>query len=237
MTNLNLNTLLSQNAYPGRGIVVGKSADGEHAIIAYFIMGRSQNSRNRVFIEQQNGDLLTAPHDISKLEDPSLIIYAPLRSIDNHVIVTNGDQTDTVYNFVAEGKTFAQALETRAFEPDRPNFTPRISAMLTMANNDFTYQMSILKSADEEGSACNRFTYTYAPINGVGHFLHTYMRDGNPLPTFEGEPERIALGNDIDDLANQIWYHLNSENKISLYVRFINLKTGKVENRLFNRYE
>ncbi len=237
MTNLNLNTLLSQNAYPGRGIVVGKSADGENAIIAYFIMGRSQNSRNRVFIEQQNGDLLTAPHDISKLEDPSLIIYAPLRSIDNHVIVTNGDQTDTVYNFVAEGKTFAQALETRAFEPDRPNFTPRISAMLSMADNDFTYQMSILKSADEEGSACNRFTYTYAPINGVGHFLHTYMRDGNPLPTFEGEPERITLGNDIDDLANQIWYHLNSENKISLYVRFINLKTGKVENRLFNRYQ
>ncbi len=237
MTNLNLNQLLSQNAYPGRGIFVGKSEDGTHAIIAYFIMGRSANSRNRVFIEQKNGDLLTAPHDVSKLEDPSLIIYAPLRSIDNHIIVTNGDQTDTVYDFVAQGKTFAQALETREFEPDRPNFTPRISAMLSMKNNDFTYQMSILKSADEAGSACNRFTYSYAPINGVGHFLHTYMRDGNPLPTFEGEPERITLGNDIDDLANAIWYHLNSENKISLYVRFVNLKTGEVQNRLFNRYQ
>ncbi len=237
MTNLNLNQLLSQNAYPGRGIVVGKSEDGTHAIIAYFIMGRSANSRNRVFIEQKNGDILTAPHDVSKLEDPSLIIYAPLRSIDNHIIVTNGDQTDTVYDFVAQGKTFAQALETREFEPDRPNFTPRISAMLSMKNNDFTYQMSILKSADEAGSACNRFTYSYAPINGVGHFLHTYMRDGNPLPTFEGEPERITLGNDIDDLANAIWYHLNSENKISLYVRFVNLKTGEVQNRLFNRYQ
>ncbi len=237
MTNLNLNHLLSKNEYPGRGIVVGKTQDGENAVIAYFIMGRSQNSRNRVFIEQQNGDLLTAPHDISKLEDPSLIIYAPLRSIENHVIVTNGDQTDTVYDFVAQGKTFSQALETREFEPDRPNFTPRISAMLTMKDNDFTYQMSILKSADEEGSACNRFTYAYAPINGVGHFLHTYACNGNPLPTFEGEPERIALGNDIDALANEIWFHLNSENKISLYVRFINLKTGKVENRLFNRYQ
>ncbi len=237
MTNLNLNNLLSKNEYPGRGIVVGKTADGENAVIAYFIMGRSQNSRNRVFIEQKNGDLLTAPHDISKLEDPSLIIYAPLRSIENHIIVTNGDQTDTVYDFVAQGKTFSQALETREFEPDRPNFTPRISAMLTMCDNDFTYQMSILKSADEEGSACNRFTYNYAPINGIGHFLHTYACNGNPLPTFEGEPERITLGNDIDALANEIWFHLNSENKISLYVRFINLKTGKVENRLFNRYQ
>jgi hypothetical protein len=237
MTNFNLNNLLSKNEYPGRGIVVGKTADGENAVIAYFIMGRSQNSRNRVFIEQKNGDLLTAPHDVSKLEDPSLIIYAPLRSIENHVIVTNGDQTDTVYDFVAQGKTFSQALETREFEPDRPNFTPRISAMLTMSDNDFTYQMSILKSADEEGSACNRFTYNYAPINGIGHFLHTYACNGNPLPTFEGEPERITLGNDIDALANEIWFHLNSENKISLYVRFINLKTGKVENRLFNRYQ
>ncbi len=232
-----LKTLLSQNAYPGRGIVIGKSPNGKYAVTAYFIMGRSANSRNRIFSEQENGDVLTAPFDASKVEDPSLIIYAPIRTYENKLIITNGDQTDTVYDHLKVGKTFIEGLQTREFEPDMPNFTPRISGMLTFSKQDFTYEMSILKSADEQGSACNRFHYFYAPINGVGHFLHTYINDGNPLPTFAGEPERIGTVDDIDLFAQGIWENLNADNKISLYVRFVNLENGQVENRMFNRFQ
>ncbi len=230
----NLAELLKNNTYAGRGIVVGKSEDGKSAAIAYFIMGRSENSRNRVFVEE--GENVTIyPFDESKVEDPSLIIYSPIKVIDNNLIVTNGDQTDTIYNFVADGASFEDALQTREFEPDCPNFTPRISAMLTFDENDFTYKMSILKSADQNGSACNRFTFSYASLNGIGHFLHTYVCDGNPIPTFVGEPERVAVPNDIDAFTNDIWQSLNADNKISLYVRYIDLKTGNVESRMINK--
>ena len=201
---------------------------------AYFIMGRSENSRNRIFTEK-NGEVFTEPFDSSKVQDPSLIIYAAIRSFENNLIVTNGNQTDTIYDGLKEGKCFKKALESREFEPDGPNFTPRISGMLTFGEGDFTYQMSILKSADAEGSACNRFTYTYAPKAGLGHFIHTYVCDGNPIPTFQGEPERIAVCDDIDEMTNRIWKALNEQNKISLYVRYVDLKTGKTENRLVNK--
>ena len=227
--------LLSGNTYPGRGIVIGQSEDGKNAVFAYFIMGRSENSRNRIFVECEDGEVKTHPFDASKVEDPSLIIYSPIRVCGNHLIVTNGDQTDTIYDFVKEGKSFKAALETREFEPDAPNFTPRISGMMTFADHSFTYQMSILKSADAEGSACNRFTYTYAPLTGLGHFLHTYICDGNPIPTFCGEPERVVIPNDIDAFANEIWENLNLANKISLYVRYVSLEDGSVQNRMFNK--
>ena len=230
----NLAQLLKNNTYAGRGIVVGKSEDGKNAVIAYFIMGRSENSRNRVFV-QEGENVTIYPFDESKVGDPSLIIYSPIKVIDNNLIVTNGDQTDTIYDFVADGASFEDALEIREFEPDSPNFTPRISAMLTFDENDFTYKMSILKSADEKGSACNRFTFNYAAITGVGHFLHTYVCDGNPIPTFVGEPERVAVPNDIDTFTNDIWTSLNADNKISLYVRYIDLKTGDVQNRMINK--
>ena len=231
---LDFKKLLSENTYPGRGIVIGKTSDGNKAVIAYFIMGRSENSRNRVFVEQGD-EVIIHPFDVSKVEDPSLIIYSPIKTIDNKLIVTNGDQTDTVYNFILNGKSFEDALETRCFEPDGPNFTPRISGILDFNNNDFSYKMSILKSADAQGSACNRYTYSYSPINGVGHFLHTYLCDGNPIPTFCGEPERIAISDDIDEFADMIWNNLNSNNKISLYVRYINLVDGTVENVMYNK--
>ena len=231
---LSLSEILSANTYPGRGIIVGLSEDKKYAVSAYFIMGRSENSRNRVFIE--NGDeVIIHPFDASKVEDPSLIIYSPIRKYENNLIVTNGDQTDTVYDGLAAGKCFSKALTARCFEPDAPNFTPRISAMLTFEETSFTYQMSILKSADAEGSACNRFTFSYAPIAGVGHFLHTYNCDGNPIPTFTGEPERIAITGDIDSFTKEIWENLNEQNKISLYVRFTDLATGKTENRMINK--
>lgn len=230
----NFNELLENNTYPGRGIAVGKTADGTHAAVAYFIMGRSENSRNRIFKEEGN-DVTIYPFDESKVEDPSLIIYSPIRTLENNLIVTNGDQTDTIYDFVSNGNSFSAALETREFEPDAPNFTPRISAMLTFDEEDFTYAMSILKSADEVGSACNRYTFNYNAINGVGQFIHTYNCDGNPIPTFTGEPERIAICNDIDEFANGIWNSLNETNKISLYVRFVDVKTGEVTNRMFNK--
>lgn len=231
---LDFKKLLSENTYPGRGIVIGKTSDGNKAVIAYFIMGRSENSRNRVFVEQGD-EVIIHPFDVSKVEDPSLIIYSPIKTIDNKLIVTNGDQTDTVYNFILDGKSFEDALETRCFEPDGPNFTPRISGILDFNHNDFSYKMSILKSADAQGSACNRYTYSYFPINGVGHFLHTYLCDGNPIPTFCGEPERIAISDDIDEFADMIWNNLNSNNKISLYVRYINLVDGTVENVMYNK--
>ena len=226
--------LIRDNAYVGRGIVIGKTADGTRACTAYFIMGRSANSRNRVFTEK-DGVLYTEPFDASKVEDPSLIIYAALREYENKLIVTNGDQTDTIYQGLQAGKSFAQALTSRAFEPDAPNFTPRISGMATFAAGDFTYEMSILKSADAAGTACNRYTFAYPALPGLGHFIHTYVCDGNPIPTFQGEPERVAVPNDIDEFTNGLWAALNADNKISLFVRYTDLKTGAVEKRLLNK--
>ena len=229
-----IGALLKDNTYPGRGIVIGKSEDGKKAVFAYFIMGRSENSRNRVF-KEDDGNVFTEPFDYSKVEDPSLIIYAAIRNHENKRVVTNGDQTDTIYEFLKEGKCFKQALKTREFEPDFPNFTPRISGMLTFGENDFKYQMSILKSADEKGSACNRYFYEYAPLNGLGHFIHTYVCDGNPIPTFQGEPERVATLDDIDAFTTKLWNALDENNKISLYVRYIDLETKTIENRLINK--
>ncbi len=226
--------LLVGNTYPGRGIVIGKTPDGTKAVAAYFIMGRSANSRNRIFTER-NGEVFTEPFDAARVQDPSLIIYAALRSRENHLIVTNGNQTDTVYDGLGKGLSFAEALESRAFEPDGPNWTPRISGMLTFADGDFTYQMSILKSADAEGTACNRYTFAYRPLPGLGHFLHTYVRDGNPIPTFQGEPERMAVCDGIDEMTERLWNALDPENRISLYVRYVNLADGQTENRLINK--
>ena len=226
--------LLAPNTYPGRGIIIGKSEDGKSAVIAYFIMGRSENSRNRVFTEKE-GSVYTEPHDYSKVSDPSLIIYSAIRKFENKLIVTNGDQTDTIYDFVSRGEDMRAALRTRDFEPDAPNFTPRISGMLTFANGDFNYEMSILKSADAEGSATNRYFYEYNSIAGLGHFIHTYVCDGNPIPTFQGEPERVTVSSDIDKYTDAIWNSLNENNKISLYVRYINLESGKEESRLVNK--
>lgn len=232
----NIAKLIEGNSYVGRGIVIGKTEDGTKALTAYFIMGRSNNSRNRIFVE--NGDeVIIHPYDASKVEDPSLIIYSPIRKYENNLIVTNGDQTDTVYDGLKEGKSFADALTSREFEPDAPNFTPRISGMMTFANDDFTYQMSILKSADAEGTACNRYTFSYPALKGLGHFIHTYVCDGAPIPTFQGEPERVAIGNDIDAFTNELWSSLDEDNKISLYVRTIDLKTGEIENRMINKFE
>lgn len=226
--------LIRGNSYVGRGIVIGKSADGRSACTAYFIMGRSQNSRNRVFAER-GGALYTEPYDASKVEDPSLIIYAAVREFENRLIVTNGDQTDTVYHGLAAGKSFSQALASRCFEPDAPNFTPRISGMLTFEDRDFSYEMSILKSADAQGSACSRYTFSYPSLPGVGHFLHTYVCDGSPLPTFQGEPERVAIPDSIDAFTDSLWNALDKDNKISLYVRYTNLESGKADTRLMNR--
>ena len=226
--------LIKDNTYVGRGIVIGKTADGKKAATAYFIMGRSENSRNRVFVEKGD-EVIIYPFDESKVEDPSLIIYSPIKVIDNKLIVTNGDQTDTIYDFIKDGKCFTSALKTREFEPDAPNFTPRISGMITFDDNDFTYKMSILKSADENGSACNRYTFDYSPIAGLGHFIHTYNHDGNPIPTFTGEPERVEIPNDIDEFTQKIWNNLNEDNKISIYVRYVDLENGSIENRMINK--
>ena len=211
-----IDELIEGNSYVGRGIVIGKSADAKKACVAYFIMGRSVNSRNRVFTEK-NGELFTEPFDASKVEDPSLIIYAALRSYQNKLIVTNGDQTDTVYQGLENGLCFDQALASREFEPDHPNLTPRISGMLTFENGDFNYQMSILKSADAVGSACNRYGFHYTALAGLGHFIHTYVCDGNPIPTFQGEPERVSIPDDIDAFTNELWTNLDENNKISLF--------------------
>ena len=226
--------LIQGNSYVGRGIVIGKTPDASRAVIAYFIMGRSENSRNRVFAEE-DGVLYTRPFDESKVADPSLIIYAAMRSFDNKLIVTNGDQTDTIYNGLAAGKSFGEALESRQFEPDAPNLTPRISGMLNFDNNDFSYQMSILKSADPEGTACNRYLFSYPALPGLGHFIHTYVCDGSPIPTFQGEPERMAIPDDAEEFTRRLWNSLDENNRISLYVRTVDLKTGAVENRLINK--
>lgn len=226
--------LLEGNTYPGRGIMIGQSPNGKNAVIAYFIMGRSVNSRNRVF-EETDGGIITKAHDESKLEDPSLIIYAPVRTEENNIVVTNGDQTDTIVKFLKDGMSFEDALRTREFEPDAPNFTPRISGMLTFDDGSFTYKMSILKSSDEKGSACNRYFYEYFPSAGVGHFIHTYNCDGNPIPTFTGEPERIAMCDDIDELTDSLWNALDADNKISLYVRYVSLDGSSDETRIINK--
>lgn len=229
-----IKNVLEENEYPGRGIIVGKTCDGKNAVAAYFIMGRSQNSQNRIFV-QKDDDVTIYPFDESKVEDPSLIIYSPIRVFGNKTIVTNGDQTDTIYEFLSEDKSFEQALNTRCFEPDAPNFTPRISALLCFENNDFSYKMSILKSGDDKGGVCNRYTFDYTPINGLCHFIHTYNGNGAPIPSFTGEPERINAVNDIDDFTNTIWESLNPDNKVSLFVRFIDLKTHETQNRLINK--
>ncbi len=226
---------LAGNSYPGRGIVIGKSADGKYAVTAYFIMGRSSNSRNRVFVEDGTG-IRTQAFDPSKLEDPSLIIYAPVRVLGNKTIVTNGDQTDTIYELMDRQQTFEQALRTREFEPDAPNYTPRISGIMHLENGSYNYAMSILKSNNGDPSSCNRFTFAYeSPKAGEGHFIHTYMGDGNPLPSFEGEPELVDMTGDIDSFTNMIWENLNEENKVSLFVRYIEIATGKYESRIVNK--
>ena len=222
---------LDGNTYPGRGIVLGVTPDGKKAVAAYFIMGRSVNSRNRVFIQEADG-IRTEAHDPSLMVDPHLIIYHPVREAGNGLIVTNGDQTDTIWEYLAKGESWESALRTRMFEDDGPNWTPRISGIQA---NDGSYKMSILKSADAEGSACARFFYEYPAIAGLGHFIHTYVENGDPIPTFQGEPERVSIPNDIDEFFQDIWENLDENNKISLYVRYIDLATGEEENRLVNK--
>ena len=226
---------LKGNAYPGRGIVIGRSADGKNAVIAYFIMGRSVNSRNRIFVTEGEG-IRTQAFDPSKLSDPSLVIYAPVRVLKNDTIVTNGDQTDTVYQGLEAGQTFEQSLKTREYEPDGPNYTPRISGVVHCKENCFDYEMSILKSNDGDPSCCNRYTFSYDnPAPGQGRFIHTYMHDGDPLPSFLGEPKAVVLEGDIDAFAGMLWESLNEENKVSLFVRYIDLATGKYETRILNK--
>ncbi len=225
--------ILKNNEYAGRGIIIGTSPDGKSAVCAYFIMGRSENSRNRVFV--RDGETLkTEPFDASKVSDPSLIIYNAVRKSENNLIVTNGDQTDTVYNLMGKGKGFYEALKTREFEPDAPNFTPRISGILYLKNG-FNYEMSILKSIDENGTDCCRYTYSYPSVGGLGHFIHTYNCNGDPLPTFTGEPHRIDIKNDIEEFANEIWESLNGDNKISLYVRYTDIETGNYTDKIINK--
>ncbi len=231
---LPISAILKGNSYVGRGIVLGLTEDGKKTVAAYFIMGRSANSRNRVFTVKQ-GEVFTEPFDVSKVEDPSLIIYAAIRRHENRLIVTNGNQTDTVFEGLSAGKTFSEALESRCFEPDAPNLTPRISGLLTLDPDRPRYEMSILKSIDAEGSDCARYTFSYPAKPGLGHFIHTYVCDGNPIPTFQGEPERVRLGSDIDVFTREIWENLDADNKISLYVRFIDLNTKEIEERLINK--
>ncbi len=232
---INLYEELKQNNYPGRGIVLGKSKDGKSAVAAYFIMGRSVNSRNRVFVEDGQG-IRTQAFDPSKLEDPHLIIYAPVRVLGNKTIVTNGDQTDTIYDLMNQQMTFEQALRTREFEDDAPNYTPRISGIIKISDGDFNYALSILKSADGDPSSCLRHTFTYNNARaGEGHFIHTYQGDGSPLPSFHGEPKTVEIPNDLEEFAANLWESLNEENKVSLFVRYINLETGEVNSKIINK--
>ncbi|HOO05641.1 MAG TPA: IMP cyclohydrolase [Ruminococcus sp.] len=235
MKMLDLSQELKSNAYPGRGIVIGKSKDGKSAVTAYFIMGRSENSRNRVFLEEGRG-IRTEAFDPSKLTDPHLIIYAPVRVLGNKLIVTNGDQTDTIYELMDKQYTFEQALRTREFEDDAPNYTPRISGILRFGEEGFNYAMSILKSANGDPSSCQRYTFSYNnPIAGQGHFIHTYMGDGSPLPSFEGEPKLVEISGDIDQFTDMLWTSLNEDNKVSLFVRYVDLETGKENTRIVNK--
>ena len=235
MKMISLEEELKGNAYPGRGIVIGKSQDGKKAVTAYFIMGRSVNSRNRVFTETEDG-IRTEAADPSKLTDPHLIIYAPVRVLGNKTIVTNGDQTDTIYELMDKQQTFEQALRTREFEPDAPNYTPRISGIMHIEKGKFNYAMSILKSNNGNPAACNRYTFAYEnPVAGEGHFIHTYMGDGNPLPSFEGEPELISVPDDMDAFTELLWNSLNADNKVSLFVRYIEIETGKYISKIVNK--
>ncbi len=235
MKTADLGELLSSNAYPGRGIVIGRSEDGSKAVTAYFIMGRSVNSRNRVFTATEDG-IKTEAFDPSKLSDPHLIIYSPVRVLGNKTIVTNGDQTDTIYELMDRQYTFEQSLRGREFEDDAPNYTPRISGIMRVENGTYNFAMSILKSADGNPESCERHTFTYSnPLPGTGRFIHTYMGDGNPLPSFEGEPEKVAISGDIDSFTEKVWNSLNEENKVSLFVRFINIADGTYETRIVNK--
>ena len=235
MKMLSLEQELQANAYPGRGIVIGKTPDGTKAVTAYFIMGRSENSRNRVFVEDGEG-IRTQAFDPSKLSDPSLIIYAPVRVLGNKTIVTNGDQTDTIYELMDKQMTFEQSLRTREFEPDGPNYTPRISGIMHIKDANYKYAMSILKSNNGNPDACNRYTFAYEnPVAGEGHFIHTYQCDGNPLPSFEGEPKLVAIEDEMDAFADKIWNSLNADNKVSLFVRYIDIATGNYTSKIINK--
>ncbi len=236
MKTLNIYEELANNAYPGRGIIIGKTADGKSAVTAYFIMGRSVNSRNRVFTATEDG-IKTEAADPSKLSDPHLIIYSPVRVLGNKTIVTNGDQTDTIYELMDKQQTFEQALRTREYEDDAPNYTPRISGIMHIGEGKYNYAMSIIKSADGNPDSIERFTYSYHnPENGIGHFIHTYMSDGNPLPSFEGEPKKITVSDNISDFTEKLWNALNEDNKVSLFVRYINIETGETETKIVNKY-
>ena len=235
MNMLSLQQELSENSYPGRGIVIGKSENGKYAVAAYFIMGRSVNSRNRVFVEEGQG-IRTEAFDPSKLEDPSLIIYAPVRVLGNKTIVTNGDQTDTIYEGMDKQLTFEQSLRCREFEPDGPNYTPRISGIMHLEGGNYNYAMSILKSNNGDPSSCNRYTFAYEnPKAGEGHFIHTYMHDGNPLPSFEGEPKLVSIPDDMEAFTEMLWNSLNEDNKVSLFVRYIDIATGEYETKIINK--
>jgi len=233
---LSLEHELRNNPYPGRGILIGKSQDGTNAVTAYFIMGRSENSRNRIFIEEGNG-IRTQAFDPSKMTDPSLIIYSPVRVLGNKTIVTNGDQTDTIYEFMDKQQTFEQALRTRTFEPDAPNYTPRISGILHIENEQFNYAMSILKAGNQNPDTCHRFTFAYEnPVSGEGHFIHTYQTDGDPLPSFAGEPKCISVSDDIEAFTELLWNNLNEDNKVSLFVRYIDIKTQDCKTKIVNKH-
>lgn len=235
MEMISIEKELKENSYPGRGIIVGRSADGTKAVTAYFIMGRSSNSRNRIFVEEGEG-IRTQAFDPSKLEDPSLIIYAPVRVLGNKTIVTNGDQTDTIYEGMDKQMTFEQSLRCREFEPDGPNYTPRISAVMHVEGGNYSYAMSILKSNNGNPDSCNRFTFAYNDCPaGEGHFISTYKHDGNPLPSFEGEPKLVSIPDDMDAFANLLWESLNEENKVSLFVRYIDIATGTYESKIINK--
>ena len=235
MKMLSIEQELKSNSYPGRGIIIGKSPDGKKAVTAYFIMGRSENSRNRVFVEDGEG-IRTQAFDPSKLTDPSLIIYAPVRVLGNKTIVTNGDQTDTIYEGMDKQLTFEQSLRSREFEPDGPNYTPRISGVMHIENGNFNYAVSILKSNNGNPDSCNRYTFAYEnPVAGEAHFIHTYMHDGNPLPSFEGEPKLVEVLDNMEEFADLLWNSLNEENKVSLFVRYIDIETGNYETKIVNK--
>lgn len=235
MKRLELAEELRNNSYPGRGIIIGKTPDGAKAALAYFIMGRSENSRNRVFVEEGQG-IRTQAFDASKLTDPSLVIYAPVRVLGNKTIVSNGDQTDTIYDGMDKQLTFEQSLRSREFEPDAPNYTPRISGILHIEGGGYNYAMSILKAADGAKNSCSRFTYAYEnPAAGEGHFIHTYLGDGSPLPSYEGEPKRIRILDSMEEFTALLWENLNQENKVSLFVRYIDIATGEYETRIVNK--
>lgn len=235
MEMLSIEKELQENSYPGRGIIIGRSKDGTKAVTAYFIMGRSENSRNRIFVEEGEG-IRTQAYDPSKLTDPSLIIYAPVRVLGHRTIVTNGDQTDTVYEGMEKGLTFEQSLRSRKFEPDAPNYTPRISGLMELENGGYSYSLSILKSNNGDPACCNRYTFSYENCAaGEGHFIHTYLHDGNPLPSFEGEPKLVAIPDDMEKFTNMLWNNLNPENKVSLFVRYIDISTGRYETVIKNK--